>query len=215
MLLHGPPGTRQDAGWPAPSYHESDAQFFLINGPEIMGSAYGESESRLREIFEEASKARPRSSSSTRSTRSRPTRSGEAEAEKRLVAQLLTLMDGPGGARQSGVDRRDQPARGSMRRCAGPAGSTARSSSASARRARAAPRSWASMRAACRWRQGRSGRAGAHHLRVRRRGSGALAREAAIEAVRRIMPRSTWRSGPSPPRCSTLCRSRARISWRR
>ena len=56
VLLHGPPGTGKTRLARAVA-NESDASFFLINGPEIMGSAYGESEKRLREIFEEAGKS--------------------------------------------------------------------------------------------------------------------------------------------------------------
>ncbi|PSJ19608.1 AAA family ATPase, partial [Halomonas sp. ND22Bw] len=58
VLLHGPPGTGKTRLARAVA-NESDAQFFLINGPEIMGSAYGESEQRLRQVFEEATKAAP------------------------------------------------------------------------------------------------------------------------------------------------------------
>ena len=58
VLLHGPPGTGKTRLARAVA-NESDAQFFHIAGPEIMGSAYGESEKKLREIFEEAAKAAP------------------------------------------------------------------------------------------------------------------------------------------------------------
>ncbi len=95
VLLHGPPGTGKTRLARAVA-NESDAEFFTINGPEIMGSAYGESEKALREVFEEAAPGRhPRSCSSTRSISIAPKRSEvRGEAEKRLVAQLLTLMDG-------------------------------------------------------------------------------------------------------------------------
>src|SRR3546814_1675403 len=53
VLLHGPPGTGKTRLARAVA-NESEAQFFHIAGPEIMGSAYGESERRLREVFEEA-----------------------------------------------------------------------------------------------------------------------------------------------------------------
>ena len=94
VLLHGPPGTGKTRLARAVA-NESDAQFFLINGPEIMGSAYGESESRLREIFEEASKAAPSIVFIDEIDSIAPKRGQvQGEAEKRLVAQLLTLMDG-------------------------------------------------------------------------------------------------------------------------
>src|SRR3954454_12366063 len=58
VLLYGPPGTGKPRLARAVAT-ESDANFFHIAGPEIMGSAYGESERRLREVFEEAAKAAP------------------------------------------------------------------------------------------------------------------------------------------------------------
>ena len=94
VLLHGPPGTGKTRLAKAVA-NESDASFFTINGPEIMGSAYGESEKRLREVFEEAAKAAPAIVFIDEIDSIAPKRSGTpGEAEKRLVAQLLTLMDG-------------------------------------------------------------------------------------------------------------------------
>lgn len=94
VLLHGPPGTGKTRLARAVA-NESDAQFFLINGPEIMGSAYGESEQRLREIFEEATKSAPSIVFIDEIDSIAPKRDRvQGEAEKRLVAQLLTLMDG-------------------------------------------------------------------------------------------------------------------------
>ncbi|WP_088311430.1 CDC48 family AAA ATPase [Novosphingobium sp. B 225] len=94
VLLHGPPGTGKTRLAKAVA-NESDASFFTINGPEIMGSAYGESERRLREVFEEAAKAAPSIIFIDEIDSIAPKRSGTpGEAEKRLVAQLLTLMDG-------------------------------------------------------------------------------------------------------------------------
>ena len=94
LLLYGPPGTGKTRLARAVA-NESDAQFFLINGPEIMGSAYGESEGRLREIFEEAAKSAPSIVFIDEIDSIAPKRGQvQGEAEKRLVAQLLTLMDG-------------------------------------------------------------------------------------------------------------------------
>ena len=94
VLLHGPPGTGKTRLARAVA-NESDAEFFLINGPEIMGSAYGESEKKLREIFEQATKAAPSILFIDEIDSIAPKRGQvQGEAEKRLVAQLLTLMDG-------------------------------------------------------------------------------------------------------------------------
>lgn len=94
VLLHGPPGTGKTRLAQAVA-NESDAQFFIINGPEIMGSAYGESEKRLREVFEEATRSAPSIVFIDEIDSIAPKRSQvHGEAEKRLVAQLLTLMDG-------------------------------------------------------------------------------------------------------------------------
>ena len=94
VLLHGPPGTGKTRLAQAVA-NESDAQFFTINGPEIMGSGYGESEKRLREVFEAATKAAPAIIFIDEIDSIAPKRSQvSGEAEKRLVAQMLTLMDG-------------------------------------------------------------------------------------------------------------------------
>ncbi len=94
VLLHGPPGTGKTRLAQAVA-NESDATFITINGPEIMGSGYGESEKRLREVFEEAAKNSPAIIFIDEIDSIAPKRSQVAgEAEKRLVAQLLTLMDG-------------------------------------------------------------------------------------------------------------------------
>jgi transitional endoplasmic reticulum ATPase len=94
VLLHGPPGTGKTRLARAVA-NESDAQFFHIAGPEIMGSAYGESEKKLRELFEEASQAAPSIIFIDEIDSIAPKRDKvTGEAEKRLVAQLLTLLDG-------------------------------------------------------------------------------------------------------------------------
>ncbi len=94
VLLHGPPGTGKTRLARAVA-NESDARFFHIAGPEIMGSAYGESEKRLREIFEQAAQAAPSIVFIDEIDSIAPKRGQvSGEAEKRLVAQLLTLMDG-------------------------------------------------------------------------------------------------------------------------
>jgi len=94
VLLHGPPGTGKTRLAQAVA-NESEARFFTINGPEIMGSGYGESEKALREVFEEASKSSPSIIFIDEIDSIAPKRTQvHGEAEKRLVAQLLTLMDG-------------------------------------------------------------------------------------------------------------------------
>ncbi|MFV0645725.1 MAG: AAA family ATPase, partial [Sphingomonadaceae bacterium] len=94
VLLHGPPGTGKTRLAQAVA-NESDAEFFTINGPEIVGSGYGESEKRLREVFEAASKAAPAIIFIDEIDSIAPKRAQvTGETEKRLVAQLLTLMDG-------------------------------------------------------------------------------------------------------------------------
>jgi len=94
VLLHGPPGTGKTLLARAVA-NESAAKFFSIAGPEIMGSAYGESERRLREIFEQAAQAAPSIIFIDEIDSIAPKRGQvSGEAEKRLVAQLLTLLDG-------------------------------------------------------------------------------------------------------------------------
>jgi transitional endoplasmic reticulum ATPase len=94
VLLHGPPGTGKTMLAKAVA-NESAARFFSIAGPEIMGSAYGESERRLREIFEQAAQAAPSIIFIDEIDSIAPKRAQvTGEAEKRLVAQLLTLLDG-------------------------------------------------------------------------------------------------------------------------
>ena len=94
VLLHGPPGTGKTLLARAVA-NESAAKFYHIAGPEIMGSAYGESERRLREIFEQAAQSAPSIIFIDEIDSIAPKRGQvTGEAEKRLVAQLLTLLDG-------------------------------------------------------------------------------------------------------------------------
>ena len=94
VLLHGPPGTGKTLLARAVA-NESAAKFYHIAGPEIMGSAYGESERRLREIFEQAAQSAPSIIFIDEIDSIAPKRClVTGEAEKRLVAQLLTLLDG-------------------------------------------------------------------------------------------------------------------------
>lgn len=94
LLLHGPPGTGKTLLARAVA-SEAEASFFHIGGPEIMGSRYGESEQRLREIFQEAQQSEPAIIFIDEIDSLAPKR-GEVtgEVERRIVAQLLTLMDG-------------------------------------------------------------------------------------------------------------------------
>merc|ERR1712178_263233 len=81
VLLYGPPGSGKTLIARAVA-NETGAFFFLINGPEIMSKMAGESEGNLRKAFEEAEKNAP--------TRDK----ANGEVERRIVSQMLTLMDG-------------------------------------------------------------------------------------------------------------------------
>jgi transitional endoplasmic reticulum ATPase len=94
ILLYGPPGTGKTLLAKAVA-NESGAYFIAINGPEIMSKFYGESEQRLREIFEEAQKNAPAIIFIDEIDAIAPKREEvTGEVEKRVVAQLLALMDG-------------------------------------------------------------------------------------------------------------------------
>ncbi|MCX8207864.1 MAG: AAA family ATPase, partial [Methanothrix sp.] len=94
ILLYGPPGTGKTMLAKAVA-NESDAYFISVNGPEIMSKYYGESEKALRDIFEEAEKNAPAIIFLDELDSIAPKR-GEVtgEVERRVVAQLLSLMDG-------------------------------------------------------------------------------------------------------------------------
>ncbi|MEM1873310.1 MAG: AAA family ATPase, partial [Acidilobaceae archaeon] len=94
ILLYGPPGTGKTLLAKAVA-NETDAHFIAINGPEIMSKFYGESEQRLREIFEEAKKNAPAIIFIDEIDAIAPKREEViGEVERRVVAQLLALMDG-------------------------------------------------------------------------------------------------------------------------
>ncbi|HUF12966.1 MAG TPA: CDC48 family AAA ATPase [Longimicrobiales bacterium] len=94
VLLHGPPGTGKTLLARAVA-NEADARFFLINGPEIMGRYYGESEQRLREVFSNAAEQQPSVIFIDEIDSIAPKRQeATGEVERRVVAQLLTLLDG-------------------------------------------------------------------------------------------------------------------------
>ncbi|WP_420393199.1 CDC48 family AAA ATPase [Acuticoccus sp.] len=94
VLMHGPPGTGKTLLARAVA-NEAEATFFSIAGPEVMGKHYGESEERLRQLFEDAKRASPSIIFIDEIDSIAPKRDRvSGEAERRLVAQLLTLMDG-------------------------------------------------------------------------------------------------------------------------
>ncbi|MDO9097862.1 MAG: CDC48 family AAA ATPase [Candidatus Methanoperedens sp.] len=94
VLMHGPPGTGKTLIAKAVA-NESGANFFSIAGPEIMSKYYGESEQRLREIFEQANKDAPSIIFIDELDSIAPKREEvTGEVERRIVAQLLTMMDG-------------------------------------------------------------------------------------------------------------------------
>ncbi|XP_051915246.1 ribosome biogenesis protein SPATA5 isoform X2 [Hippocampus zosterae] len=102
VLLYGPPGTGKTMIGRAIA-NEVGAHMTVINGPEIMSKFYGETEEKLRQIFTEASKSRPSIIFIDELDALCPKREGaQNEVEKRVVASLLTLMDGIGSEDHSG-----------------------------------------------------------------------------------------------------------------
>ncbi|MDH5459812.1 MAG: CDC48 family AAA ATPase [Candidatus Bathyarchaeota archaeon] len=97
VMLHGPPGGGKTLLARAVA-NESEANFFSINGPEIMSKFYGESEARLREIFQQAQQNSPSIIFIDELDAIAPKREEvTGEVERRVVAQLLALMDGLSG----------------------------------------------------------------------------------------------------------------------
>ena len=95
VLMFGPPGCGKTLIARAVA-NETDAKFFTLSGPEIMHKHYGESEAHLRKVFEEASRS-PSIIFFDEIDAIAPKRSalsGEQQVERRVVSQLLTLMDG-------------------------------------------------------------------------------------------------------------------------
>jgi transitional endoplasmic reticulum ATPase len=96
VLLHGPPGTGKTLIARAVA-HETSAHFIHLNGPEIIDKWYGASEAQLRNLFEEASKKAPSIIFIDEIDAIAPKREelgGDRQVERRVVAQLLALMDG-------------------------------------------------------------------------------------------------------------------------
>lgn len=94
ILLHGPPGTGKTLLAKAVA-NECEANFVLVNGPELTSKFYGETEKRIRDLFEEAQKNAPSIIFIDELDAIAPKREDTyGEVERRMVSQLLTMMDG-------------------------------------------------------------------------------------------------------------------------
>lgn len=103
VLLSGPPGTGKTLLARAVA-EECNATFFQINGPEIIGKHYGESEKQLRDVFKRAEAKAPSIVFIDELDAIAPKRdalAGDKQVERRIVAQLLTLLDGTKGRGQT------------------------------------------------------------------------------------------------------------------
>ena len=129
ILLHGPPGSGKTLIARAVA-QETQAAFYHVNGPEIMQRHYGESEEKLRSIFEKAQAKAPAIIFLDEIDALAPRREkAEGEVEKRIVAQLLALMDGLEARGQVVVMGATNTPTPWTRPCGGPAASTGRSPS--------------------------------------------------------------------------------------
>ena len=218
VLLYGPPGTGKTLIAKALA-NETSAYFTHIGGPEIMGKYYGESEERLRKIFEEAQEHAPAIIFIDEIDAIAPKREemgSQQQVEKRVVAQLLSLMDGLQVARPGRRHRRHQ-------RAAAPRPGAAPSRPlrprdqhrrAGTQRPPRDPRGPHARHAAGRGRLARQ--AGRDHPRLRRRRPrGALPRGRDGHPARASPRTSRWTPSSSPTTCWRASKSRWPTSSRR
>jgi transitional endoplasmic reticulum ATPase len=152
VLLYGPPGCGKTLVARAIA-HETEAKFFSVSGPEVVHKFYGESEAHLRKLFADATRGGPAIIFLDEIDAIAPKREQTVgEVEKRIVAQLLALMDGL--TRRQHLIVMGQPIYPMRwtRRCVGPDGLIARSLFRFPT-ATAGSKSWRSTAAECPWRR--------------------------------------------------------------